>query len=178
MDQDLAVFRSEDPIEWHLNYWITLEVIGILHGEDPILMAFRIETEIYNIADRQIRCNVHGQWSEYRATNYEPCLEYWEPVSGEDEEVQPYFRDLDRMLVNKEQKAKDRLRDMEELMISLVRGAQLQQARETLENIGQVYQKLHEEEIADAQANTPHPNDTSRPHRKRRYEEIYEDDVC
>lgn len=178
MDEISALILNEDPIGWHFQYWLSLSVLGVLRGEDPILMAFRIEIELYNVLDRQYRNAFHQAWNEYLTANHEPCLEYWELVSVEDEKVQQYFRDLDQMLVNKEQKAKDNLRGMEELMIIFLRDARLEQARETFEILSLVYPKLHEEEIADAKAKSRKSKDTNSLHRKRSYEEISgEDDL-
>lgn len=66
MDEFSVSSLAEDPIEWHKRYWHSLWFVGVGYGEDPILMAFRIEMEIKTIADAEIAEELRCFWIERR----------------------------------------------------------------------------------------------------------------
>ena len=157
MNQSLALL-ADDPLTWHLRYWLSLAVIGLLRGEDAVLMNFRIEMEHFKIRDLELRDALIIDWRTYRVANYAACQEHWGQQTLESEEAMPYLRDIDRMLVDKGRKARDHLRRLESAMGSFLRAREIDIARAMVEKIAQIYQKLEEEETLDEQARNRQPN--------------------
>lgn len=152
MDLLSAFLRNRDPLAWHLRYWLGLYSFGILRGIDNVLMALRIDIEQSKIPVRAISNQVRLNWDEYRKANEAGSLRNWRNMSIDSEYYKQFHRDLDRMLVNKEQKVKERLRYMERKMSESLRAANLEKAREDFDLLGALYQKMHAEETADAEA--------------------------
>ena len=59
-----SLFQS--PVQWHLTYWLNVSVVGLLRGEDALLMAVRIESEFLHIANAQTRFSVERAWGEFQ----------------------------------------------------------------------------------------------------------------
>lgn len=76
----------------------------------------------------------------------------------ESEEAKPNLRDIDRMLVNKGAKAREYLRRIECMMISILQDRQIKSVRWLFDIIVQIYQKLEKEEKADEEARNREPN--------------------
>lgn len=180
MDQASASVLAESPVAWHLRYWLNLGSIGILSGQDETLMALRIEMEQSLIPNLDLRLAVHRTWEGYRIANNKACLDYWRRLqvritqTGEDQEetdpryqavkdgerlLEQHCRDLDRILVNKTQRAKTHLRQAEGVMIANLRaGTSLETAIEIFSQIGSLYEKLHQEEVEDERVGNSLPN--------------------
>lgn len=106
VDECSASRKAEDPIEWHLKYWLNLSVIGIKSGEDERLMGARIDWEHVNIADEAFKKALRFRWFDFQTENEDRYILKWEHVL-EGANLDAYNRDLTRMLVNKEQKVRD-----------------------------------------------------------------------
>lgn len=143
--------RAEDPLGWHLHFWLNIGVVGILCGNNSTLMSLRIDIEILNIPDRELKFAIHDAWSQYRRVNREVCERHWARMTLESEEAQPYIRDIHRMLEGKAWKTKRYLRGMEETMTTMVRDRKFDVARLLFDKLCLAYKKLQEEEEADAE---------------------------
>lgn len=86
MDPRSASSLAEDPLRWHLRYWLDLSVVAQLRGEDSMLIGFSIELEQYKTRDQALRTRLVNALDSPRA--------------------KPYLRDLDRMLVDKKTKTR------------------------------------------------------------------------
>ncbi|MCJ1425143.1 hypothetical protein MMC29_003031, partial [Sticta canariensis] len=139
---------TTDPVSWHLQYWLNIEVVGVLRGEDVTLMAVRVENELRSIERAQIRDGVQRAWGDFHRNNTEKYLEEWLHRTLASEEAQPFLRDIDRMLVDKEQKTRDYVAEMELDLVDWHRRAQAEMA-EKLTKISLLYRRLAEENIAD-----------------------------
>lgn len=139
---------TSDPVQWHLQYWLNIEVVGVLRGEDITLMAFRVENEIRNIERAQIRDGVHQAWGDFHRNNTQRYQLEWQQKTLASQEAQPYLRDIDRMLVNKEQKTRDYVHQMERDLFDWRRRVQAEMT-EKVTKIGQLYRKLANENLAD-----------------------------
>lgn len=154
MDQSSASYLVQSPLAWHLNYWLNLEIIGILRGEDPMLMSLRVQWEQATRLGEDIKTQLleGGAWAEYRRRDREEWEWFWAQMTLECEVTKPYLRDVDRMLVNKAQKTRACLRHYELMMLTTLRANSPHRARWSFEQIAVLHQKLHEEETADAEA--------------------------
>ncbi|MCJ1461657.1 hypothetical protein MMC07_000254 [Pseudocyphellaria aurata] len=150
LNQHSAMILARHPVWWHLVYFIDLSVVAVLRGEDPALMALRIEIEQNNIADRSIRSGVLDQWSTYLRDFRDMCEQNWRERTLASVEASGYLRDLDRMLENKLTKAFSYLHRIERQMIFSLRNADVEIARGLFEKLGELYRKLREEHEADA----------------------------
>lgn len=154
-----AQLLASDPLTWHLHYWLSIGVLGMLRGENPLLMAFRTDIEHYNkIKDVEFRIRLVEAWRTYRQVHLPYFRQQWERLTLESEEAKPYLRDIDRMLVNKGAKAREYLCRIENMMISILRDGQIESARWLFDIIARVYQRLEEEEKADEEARNRKPN--------------------
>lgn len=152
-----AHLLASEPLKWHLHYWLSIDVLGMLRGENPLLMAFRTDIEHYKIKDVEFRIRLVEAWRTYRQVHRPYFRLQWERLTLESEEAKPYLRDIDRMLVNKGAKAREYLRRIENMMISILRDGQIESARWLSDIIAQVYQKLEDEEKADEEARNRKP---------------------
>ena len=55
MTHPSTLFLARSPLAWHLEYWLSLTVIGILRGEDPMLMFLRVEIEHVKMTDQEMK---------------------------------------------------------------------------------------------------------------------------
>lgn len=152
MDRASVLALAVDPLEWHLQYWLAISVIGILRREDPLLMVQRIEFERAKIADQDLRTKLSRVWDQYWAENYGEFVRYFTRDAEPTEEIKRHFRDIDRMLEDKGRKTRESLARADTLMITLLRDARIEEARVWFEKLGELYQKLAEEERKDAEA--------------------------
>lgn len=108
VDEDSASQKAEDPVKWHLKYWLNLFVVGINRGEDDGLMNARIDWEHVNIANEAFKKDLRFSWFDFQTENEDRYILEWEHIIG-GEKLHAYIRDLNRMLVNKGQKMRDYL---------------------------------------------------------------------
>lgn len=148
LSQYSAARQFQNPLLWHMTYWLDLGVVGVLHGQDPVLMAFRIRMEQEKM-DPWLKDGFRRTWKQYRTRNLEECVEYWVRIATV--EAKGYLGDIDRMLVNKAQKARNQLILQEELMHKALRELRFHKASKLFMGIVNVYEKLVEEETRDAQ---------------------------
>lgn len=155
-----ALTQAQDPVKWHLVYWLHLSVVASLRGEDSTLMALRIEMEQRKIADRKIKTAVLNTWTGYQMDNKILCERVWRQRTLDSGEARYFLRDLDKMLEYKVAKAFHYLRRIERQMVHSVRNgnfADVQKARGLFEKLAKLYRKLLEEHEANV-ANQPTPD--------------------
>lgn len=152
MTHPSALFLARCPLAWHLEYWLSLTVIGILRGEDAMLMFLRVEIEHSKMADQEMKSRLDDAWNQHLIAHIETHMQLWNLISLESGAAKRYLRDLDRLLVDKGAKARTYLGQMESLMLDDVRAGRVGRAREILEMLGQIYQRLQAEERDEAEA--------------------------
>lgn len=142
---------ANDPLTWDLQYWLDIHIIGSLLGEEVSLMAYRIDIELSKYRDRAFLDRFKSVWTQYQIENRAERMGYWTRMTQNSKEAKPYIRDIEAMLVNKGQKARDYLRVVQTVMIEELRKPNLESARRLFDEIAEIYQKLQEEEAADAE---------------------------
>lgn len=152
MNQASASVQAEDPLGWHLLYWLSIEVVARIRGEDPLLMAARIEFEHDNIADPAFKTQLREAWTRFREVNIEQCERYWRQRTLDDVEGKKYLRDLDRMLLDKQPKMRCHLRHMWATMNNLSQNGMAMETEATHCEINRINQRLRLEETAEAEA--------------------------
>lgn len=150
MDEASILLRAEDPLAWHLRYWLDLCMVGTIRGGDILLLSLRIRMEHDKIADAAFKTRLQGAWRGFQSDNKESCLRLWMRRTVLSQEAQPYLRDLDTMLQDKGRKTRDYLRRIEALTIHLLRTGNLALARRSFERLGLYYQRLLQEDAEDA----------------------------
>ncbi|MCJ1463131.1 hypothetical protein MMC07_001736 [Pseudocyphellaria aurata] len=152
-----AWLSTDDPLTRALQYWLDIHTIGVLIGEDFLLMSYRIDIEL-NKYDRAFLARFSEAWDQYRKDNRAARTRYWTRMTQHSEEALPYLRDLTTMLTNKGRKAREHLRHMQAAMIDELRKPNLEHARELFDNITEIYQRLQQEEAAETEKQKPKPN--------------------
>lgn len=146
MNRFSAYLLARIPFDWHRDYWVSLGVLGMSRGEDELIMALMIEIEQGKIPDQRIKDELSNTWDEFQRVNREHITQRWQETSADDEALIKLLRDVDRMLVDKFQKARSYLVRHERLMINSLRVGNLEEARHIFERLALIYQKLREEE--------------------------------
>lgn len=149
MSPESILCLAEDPLRWHLQYWLSLGVVGILRGEDPMLTIIRIEIEQKKIPDRAIKTQLIHNWTQHWIMHRHSCQQYFEKVTLDSEEAKWYLRDLGRMLVKKWWKMHVCIRDLERKTIPSL---DARTAREMSRKIIRINRKMWEEQRADKKA--------------------------
>lgn len=158
MNQTSVLSLAEDPVRWHLQYWLVLSVVGMIRGEDPILLGFRIEIEQYKIHDQGLKNQVVRAWKPYQLVNHENCYRQWGRLALENEEVKPFLRDIDRMLVDKGPKTREFLQQLHSVIVGLLQAGEIDAALRLVEKCLEMIQKLEDEEREEEQARNRQPN--------------------
>lgn len=158
MDQASILLRAEHPLEWHLRYWLNLNVVGTIRGEDILLLCLRVRMEHDKIPDAAFKAQLQAEWRAFQNENKESYLRLWMQRTVRGEEAQPYHRDLDTMLQDKGRKMRDYLLRIEVVTINLLRTGNLVLARRSFERLGLYYQRLLQEEAEDAATTNGLPN--------------------
>lgn len=149
--QASASRRAEDPIKWHLDYWLHIYTIGLMRAgidADVTLMRARINIELEKYPTVTMRTLVFAAWDDFRKANQDGYLYYWTTKTIEHPTAKPFQSDLDRMLMDKEQKMHDYLGRMKTGMHNCVLVGNLTRAKKIHDVITLIYRKLDEEEIA------------------------------
>lgn len=149
MTRHSAIKNVLNPLGWHMEYWLALGSVGILRGEDPLLMSFRIEME-HDKMHPMLKEGFRATWNEFRAKNDAKYQRHWTQMSLESDEAKCHIRDIDRMLVNKGQKARKYLDGIETRMDIALHESRFDEARQLFQGLTKVYAKLQEEETRDA----------------------------
>lgn len=156
IDQNSVSFLAKDPIMWHMQYWFGLYLIGVLRGEDPMLLALRIEIEIDKMPEGEVAIELRGVWIERKRVNegeHQPLIVLPEPLCHfeeatlETEAGKRCLRDMDRMLVNKGEKTRIYLRHLETLLDAAVQAGNIDSANSLRNRLGNLYYHLQEEEM-------------------------------
>lgn len=149
MNRFSAFLLARIPFDWHRDYWVSLGVLGMSRGEDELIMALMIEIEQSKIPDQRIRVELSNTWNEFQRVNRGHIAQRWQQTSADDEALIKLHRDVDRMLVDKFQKARSYLVRHETRMIHSLRHGNLEEARQIFERLALIYRKLCEEERRD-----------------------------
>lgn len=164
MDQISASLLAEDPIAWHLRYWSSLFLVGAFSGVvRSNFMAIMIQMEIIKIPDREIATELRRVWIERQSTNEgedERLIELPETLSRiafsshekdalKSEEVKRLLRDVDRILLDKRQKTRACLHQLESLLDSTLEAGDLETAIECHGKICDLCDGLDDEEILE-----------------------------
>lgn len=150
IDKLSAFYLAYDPLTWHLNYWLSLEVVGVLRGEDPMLMALRVEREMLCLPDQELKAALHlarkSHWRAYK----EESERHWPRMTLWSDESKCLLRDIDRMLQNKSQKTRGYLLYTETLITGPLRAGRVDEAKEVFDKHCLIYQKLELEEEVES----------------------------
>lgn len=152
IDLDSFWHHEEDPLAWHLDYWLNIGVIGMVLGEDPLLMNARIDMEHHKIRDRELRDQISNAWTAYTLANGYQYRTYWEGQTLEDDVGQAYLRDIARMLEDRKNKMRDSLRGHGTFMNKLLQMGDVMGATETSYIISEIHSKLQQDEVRQAEA--------------------------
>lgn len=152
MTHPSALSLARCPLAWHLDYWLSLTVIGILRGEDPMLTFLRVEIEHSKMSDQEMKSRLYDAWNQYLIAHIETHLQFWNLITLESRAAKRYLRDLDRMLVDKGAKARTYLGQVKSVVLDDLHAGRFGRARELFEKLGQMYQKLHAEERNEIEA--------------------------
>lgn len=153
MDQASALLLADDPLAWNLQYWLDIGIIAIIRGEDMLLTRVRTEIERGKIPDPALRTQIDDAWGQFQKDNRENCFWKWTQMTLQSPEAKPYLRDIDRMLTDKGRKVRCYLERMEKVMLKRLGAADVDGARNFFERLGDAYQRLQQEEAADAARN-------------------------
>lgn len=140
---------AQDPLTWHMQYWLALGTVGMLRGEDEALMGFRIEMEHDKMYTEQ-KARFRALWNQYRRLHVEACQQHWEEMTVDSEEAKWYIRDIDAMLVDKVQKARQYLVRQEMRMLAALQATRFDLAQVLYDGLVKIYAKLQEEATRDA----------------------------
>lgn len=150
LNEAAASLRAKDPFTWLLFYWLNISTVGTIRGQDPDLLALRIEMEHEKIADPALRAQIQRVWSGFARANQRESMWLWTQMALENRKISDCFDELDRMLVDKGPKTRAHLRRLEGVMIGYLQAADIERAKELFDKIGLSYGKLLQEEAADA----------------------------
>lgn len=140
---------------WHMQYWFSLYLIGVLYGEDPILLSLRIEIEIDKIPQGEVATELRSVWIERKRAGegeHQPLIVIPEPLCYFEEETleteagKRCLRDIDRMLVNKGKKTRTYLRHMETLLTAAVQAGNFESANGLRDRLSDLHSHLQQEE--------------------------------
>lgn len=152
MTQAWASQKADSPLQWHMHYWLNLDVLAMLCRQDMTLTALRLEMEQEKIEDPSLRTQLQNGRARFQRDNKRACLRYWKRKPRDDEEIQMYWRDLGRMLEDKGPKMRDYLRRMEVRVRNLPRNVNYTRRNDYFNLICRARQKLRQEEEKDADA--------------------------
>lgn len=152
IDKLSAFHLAYDPLTWHLNYWLSLEVVGVLRGEDPMLMALRVEREMLCLPDQELKAALHTARKPHWKTYKEESERHWPRMTLWSDECKSLARDINRMLEYKSQKTREYLLYMEILITGPLRAGRVDEAREVFDKHCLIYQKLELEEDVEREA--------------------------
>lgn len=111
-NQASALLKAEDPLTWHLRYWLNLGTIGNVIGAEAILMQVIINEELHKIADRAFQTQIQNAWYQFVLYNRGEFIRHWRQRTLESDEAKAYIRDLARLVGNKRLKMRSTLRDL------------------------------------------------------------------
>lgn len=152
-----------DPLGWYLQYWLDLNIIGMMRGEDQTLLSIRIMMEQDECPEMLFKVQIRNAWQKYQTAYKELRIRQWLPLQGDlGDEAKPFHRDLDRLLVKtKGPKVRDYIRRFEISMNEKIRATEVDRAKHLFEWLVQINQSLKKEEAAEAEArNQPNEGDT------------------
>ena len=158
ISQASAMSLAEDPLSWHLRYWLGLLSVATLHSQDVMLTAARIDHEIEQIQnlDLEIKIEIKKAWhyqlmkiadevKRQEHLKHVRSPDFWDPPTL-DSRSKSLLRDLDRMLEDKEEKTRKYIRQQEGTMNAWLRAGAYDTARCIFDRVVQLYQRLEEEE--------------------------------
>lgn len=147
MNNVSALLLAENPLAWHLQYWLNLGSVAVVRGEDAMLMALRIKMEHTKITDPALKNQLKHAWSQFQRDNQVECVRQWTLMTGDGNDAQPYLCDLDRMLVGKRREARDYLHRIEPIMTTMLHHLHLEDQTQFFEKLNQKFRGLQQDEI-------------------------------
>lgn len=151
MSHSSAYRYARDPLTWLLEYWLAVGSVGVLRGEDRVLMRLRMEMEHEQI-DPSLLDRFRSAWYQYRRANEQASNQHWAQMTVQSEEAKWYSRDIDRMLEDKIQKGRVYLGRMENKLLLALRYTRFDEAKVLFQGLVTVYTKLKEEAARDTEA--------------------------
>lgn len=151
INQLSAAVLVQDPVMWHMEFFLNLGEVGTLYGKDSVLMTLKIRIEMMNIPDRQLSRAVCLQFNDYCRTKRAERKRTWEQSGLETDMAKSYIRDIHRMEANKLWKMERYLRTCEELMVTAIRARRIEKARADFNMIVMLRKKIDEERKQDAE---------------------------
>lgn len=141
-----ALVLAENPLAWHLPYWLSLGSVAVVRGEDAMLTALRIKMEHSKITDSALKSQLKHTWNQFQRNNQAECIRQWTQMTVNCKESQPYLCDLDRMLVDRRRDARDYLHRLEPIMRTMLHHLHLEDPRQFFEKLAQQYRSLHRDQ--------------------------------
>ena len=141
--------RDQNPVEWHLNYWLNVFVVAMMRGENPTLTLVRIEREQSLMDDERVGYHVQSMWLQFRRDHQANVQGIWEQLGLEDGNADIIIEDIGSMLVDKERKMMNYLLIKEAEMLHEVRNSRPEQARARSDQLCNIYDHLRVETTAD-----------------------------
>lgn len=182
---------SDEVLNSQIQYWYDLLFWGVRRGEDEILMLARIEIDQKEIPGElgvEIRREWEKQWTDddeeaARSALLSSAIRHYEQgtwemnnersLGNQQQQVRVDYnarldRDLNRLLVDKEQKMRIHLSHLEGLMIQLLRDGKMKTSRLYYERLGKLWSNLRKEEKASGAVSAPLRDDISSVPNQRR----------
>ncbi|MCJ1463130.1 hypothetical protein MMC07_001735 [Pseudocyphellaria aurata] len=150
LNEQSARYLVQFPLMWHPIYWLNLDVIGIMRGEDSDLMAVLIDMEMARVPNERIST---PEWIWFQLNHRSACRENWELNGLDNDEGRAYLRDLDRILADKVRKAQEYIPHGEWLMIRAMRSGNLAESETLfwrLVNVHRVLREIEAQNIEEA----------------------------
>lgn len=135
----------EDPLPWHLKYWLNLLMVAICRGDNVVLTLARIDREQSINVDQNLRDLVRFTWPQYQVDNRDNFHRYWNTLTVHSVQAQPFIRDILRMLVNKDLKMRAYLEQQEEMLTFSLRALQFDGARMYFDKLEDIHRNLRVE---------------------------------
>lgn len=86
--------------------WVSLYVIGTMEGQDPTLMAARIDWHHIKLAESDFKTKLRIYWDKFLTDQKDDCRRAWMSKIG-DGEYMAYSRDLAKLRQNTQQNMND-----------------------------------------------------------------------
>lgn len=144
-----AAHLALNPIGWHMAYWLNIFYTGVYRGEHVMLMVLRIEYEISKIPDVEIANKLGNVWIQRRSFIEEEGQRILQGKSPRNEISERYFRDVDRMLVDKKEKTRAYLLYLKTLKDTSLQAGNIERASEVCERVRDLYEIFDDETIEE-----------------------------
>lgn len=149
MDHLDTAHLAINPIGWHTSYWLNIFYTGVYRGEHVMLMVLRIEYEISKIPELWIGNEVSNVWIQRRSSIEEEGQRILQGKSPRNQISERYFRDVDRMLVNKKEKTRAYLLYLKTLKDTSLQAGNIERASEVCKRVRDLYEIFGDETIEE-----------------------------